>query len=192
MSETKNKCLVLNADYSPLKIINWRQALIIDFRNKNKLLSSIEIIDYHNNTINGTNDRLYKIPSIIRITKYMNIHRRNVIFSRKNLFIRDENTCQYCGIIFSSGQLTYDHIVPKCRFKPDAKKSTNWQNIVTSCRKCNAKKGNKTPKEAGMSLLRSPYAPKYDLKYLSFGVELHTIYNKPEYSSWKPFVERLI
>lgn len=188
MSEIKNKCLVLNADYTPLKIISWKQALIIEFRHKNNKLSSIEIIEYHEQTINGVN-KAHHIPSIIRISKYMNLNKRIVGFSRKNLFIRDKNTCQYCGTIFINSQLTYDHIIPKSRFKPNTKHSTNWQNIVTSCRSCNAKKGNKTPKEAGMNLLCEPYIPRYDMKYLSLASELITIQNKPEYQTWKPFIK---
>lgn len=188
MNEIINKCLVLNTDYSPLKIISWKQAIIIDFRNKNNKLKSLEILEYHNQTINGVNKK-YNIPSIIKINKYMNLNKRIVGFSRKNLFIRDKNTCQYCGVVFINSYLTYDHIIPKSRFKPNTKQSTNWKNIVTSCRGCNAKKGNKTPSEAGMTLLSEPYVPRYDIKYLSLLTELDTINSKAEYQSWKPFIK---
>lgn len=188
----KNKCLLLNSDYSPLKILTWKQAVIIDFKNKDRHNSPVEVISYHeNDRVIGTNDKVFLVPSIIRIKKYFNIYKKRINFSRKNLFIRDNFLCQYCGKTFPNNQLTYDHVVPKSRYKPDYKFSTNWNNIVTSCRICNTKKGNKTPQEAGMKLITSPYAPMYDAKYLSWHTELLNIeMSDPCYESWKPFITK--
>jgi 5-methylcytosine-specific restriction endonuclease McrA len=191
---TKNKCLLLNSDYSPIRILSWKQAIIIDFKHKNNINSPIEIIAYHENgVVHGTDQKIFFIPSVVRIKKYFNIYSRKINFSRKNLFIRDNFSCQYCGKDFPNSQLTYDHVIPKSRYKPNLQSSTNWTNIVTSCRYCNAKKGNKTPQEAGMNLLKKPYAPNYDNKYLSWHTDLHTIYlDDPSYEPWKPFIKNSI
>ncbi len=191
---TKNKCLLLNSDYSPIRILSWKQAIIIDFKYKENNNSPIEILAYHeNNFIHGVGQKVFFIPSIIRIKRYFNLYNKKINFSRKNLFIRDNFSCQYCGKGFPNNQLTYDHVVPKSRYKPDLKDSTNWTNIVTSCRHCNARKGDKTPQEAGMRLLTKPYIPNYENKYLSWHTELHTIYmDDPSYEVWKPFIKKPI
>jgi 5-methylcytosine-specific restriction endonuclease McrA len=164
--------------------------MVIDFRHKNSHNSNIEIISYHPTyNVIGANDKIYPIPSVIRVTRYFNLYNKTITFSRKNLLIRDNFLCQYCGKNFPNNQLTYDHVVPKSRYKPDYRLSTNWTNIVTSCRTCNAKKGNKTPNEAGMKLLKNPCAPKYDKKYLSWHIDLHTIHiEDPCYDLWKPYL----
>lgn len=186
----KNKCLLLNSDFTPIRILSWKQAMVIDFRHKDNPNTPIDVIDYHpSNFVNGANDKVYPIPSIIRIKKFFNLYQKPINFSRKNLFIRDDYSCQYCGRSFPNNQLTYDHVVPKSRYKPNLKKCTNWTNIVTSCRACNARKGNKTPQEAGMVLINDPYIPKYDAKYLSWGAELSSIStDDPCYILWKPYI----
>jgi hypothetical protein len=78
-----------------------------------------------------------------------------VPFSRQNIFMRDNYTCQYCGVKYQSPQLNLDHVIPRHQ-----KGITNWKNIVCSCYDCNTKKANRTPSEAGMKLLRQPKEPK--------------------------------
>jgi hypothetical protein len=152
---------------------------------------NIEIIDYHpNQFINGTNGRKFKIPAVAKTLSYFNIYDKNISFSRKNLFIRDNCTCQYCGNGFSPHQLTYDHVIPKCRFNDDRKTSTNWFNIVTACRKCNAQKGNRTPSEANMVLIKEPAAPKYSVQYLPWVYDVSMIEYMDKCDQWKPFLER--
>ncbi len=79
-----------------------------------------------------------------------------VKYSRRNIFNRDSNTCQYCGVQFSRSELTVDHVVPKSRGGRNS-----FTNIVAACIPCNSKKANKTPEEAGMQLLKSPFTPKW-------------------------------
>lgn len=189
---TKSRlCLLLNADYTPLRIISWKRAIIWSIKYENCPSYNIEVIHYHpNQYINGTNNRQFKIPSVAKTVSYFNIYDKNISFSRKNLFIRDNCTCQYCGNNFSPNQLTYDHIIPKSRFNKDRKTSTNWFNIVTACRKCNAKKGNRTPVEANMTLIKEPSAPKYSMDYLPWvhDASIMEYINKCE--QWRPFLER--
>ncbi len=79
-----------------------------------------------------------------------------VKYSRKNVFHRDENTCQYCGEVRPRAELTVDHIIPRSKGGRNT-----FTNIVAACKKCNSKKGDKTPEEAGMPLIKSPGTPKW-------------------------------
>lgn len=195
MSEkAKNsKCLLLNADYFPLRIISWQRAIVWSIKYDNNSNYGIEIIEYHKDKyIQGAGDKIYPVPSVAKTLRYFNVHNRKITFSRSNLFIRDKHTCQYCGKKFAASHLTYDHIIPKCRFqKEDKRLSTNWLNIVTACRICNNKKGNRTPKEAGMSLINHPTEPHYALEYLPWYQELSIITDDPSYELWKPFLSNI-
>jgi hypothetical protein len=186
MSKHKS-CLVLNADYSPIGIIDWQRAMIWFYRYFNNDKPSIDIVEYHNDDYVMGIDQKFKIPAIIKTTKYFKVNNSTVNFSRKNLFIRDNYTCQYCGYKYHINQLTYDHVIPKCQWK-SASSPTTWTNIVTSCRKCNAKKGSKTPAQANMPLITKPYIPQKSPRYLPLYTQLLTIsYDIPK--SWLFYIE---
>jgi 5-methylcytosine-specific restriction endonuclease McrA len=72
-------------------------------------------------------------------------------FTRFNLFLRDRFQCQYCG---SPNDLTFDHVVPRSQGG-----RTTWENVATACAPCNLRKGGRTPKEAGIRLMQTPYRP---------------------------------
>jgi 5-methylcytosine-specific restriction endonuclease McrA len=76
------------------------------------------------------------------------------MLTRKNVLLRDNNQCQYCGT--SRGPMTVDHIIPKTMGGTDS-----WENLVCACPRCNNKKGNRTPEQAGMKLPRKPSRPSY-------------------------------
>lgn len=168
MQSKNSKCLVLNADYSPLTIIDWTKAIIWSLKNEHNKNSGIEIIDfYKDDSIVGTNNKRYPIPAVARTAKYFRISNQRVKFSRKNLFIRDDHTCQYCGNRFEINQLTYDHVIPKSSWNYENGGSpTSWTNIVTACVVCNRRKGNRTPKQAHMPLKKLPITPQKHFKYL--------------------------
>ena len=191
MSQTKHKCLLLNSDYTPITIVDWQKAIIWSLRSYNDQRKyGIEILDFHKEQyVTGTGGRKYKIPSVARTIKFFNYYNKPIHFSRRNLFLRDDHTCQYCKNHFHPNQLTYDHVIPKSRYKASLqKKCTNWTNIVTSCIKCNFKKGNRTPEEAGMTLATMPCEPKYSDKYLPWHNEALKIYQTQELETWKPFI----
>ena len=192
MSSSKaenSKCLLLNADYSPLRVLSWQRAIVWSIRYENNKNYGIEILSYHHDKyIQGSADKRYPVPAVAKTIKFFNMYNKKINFSRHNLFIRDNYTCQYCGKQLAFSQLTYDHIIPKSRFNKDKRLSTNWKNIVTACRPCNHKKGNKTPKEASMTLINSPVEPNYSLEYLPWFQELSTIKDGPLYELWKPFI----
>lgn len=179
-----NQCLVLNADYSPVGIIDWKRAILYTLKHSSV---NVEIIEYHEDDyIVGVNDN-YLIPAIIRVKTYLNLNNYLVHFSRKNLFIRDNFTCQYCGNKNHINNLTYDHVIPKSKWRDKTKSPTNWNNIVTACTKCNRKKGSRTPSQANMPLINKPYSPSRNKKYLHVSYHLATIKNNmPE--KWKLYI----
>lgn len=95
------------------------------------------------------------IPEVVRTTEYGGYHPCNS-FSRRNVFLRDNNTCQYCGQQLPRARLNIDHVVPKSRGG-----GTSWENVVLSCIPCNNRKDNRTPDEANMALRRPPAAPHW-------------------------------
>ena len=106
----------------------------------------------------------FVLPEVVVCTEYRGFgfkeNRNKPKFSRRNLYLRDKNTCQFCGRKFNTEDLTMDHVVPKSKGGP-----VSWTNIVLACWPCNSRKGNKTAAEAGMRLIRRPFEPKAgDLK----------------------------
>jgi len=142
------KVLLLNQSYEPLSLCNVKKALLLVFLEKAELIAKV-----NNKNIHSAND-LFPCPSIIRLKRYVRIPFKNIILSRKNILKRDGHRCGYCGKYNS--ELTLDHILPRSRGGADT-----WDNLVTSCIKCNNKKGNMTPAEAGMKLLVKPYTPDH-------------------------------
>jgi len=97
-----------------------------------------------------------RAPDIIALTRYDKLHSRTVQFNRRNLFARDNNTCQYCGARPGTANLSVEHVIPQCQ----GGRST-WENCVLACITCNVRKGGRTPRQAGMVLLRKPVKPKW-------------------------------
>jgi 5-methylcytosine-specific restriction endonuclease McrA len=171
-----SRCLVLNADYSQLTIFNWQKALLWAIKHEYNVRVGVEIIDfYKDDFICGVNNKKYPIPAVVKTAKYFRINNHKVKFSRKNLFIRDGYTCQYCNNIFDTNELTYDHVVPKSVWDNNNGSPTSWTNIVTACRDCNRKKGNRTPKQANMPLQNFPNKPQKNVKYLPITAYLSMI-----------------
>ena len=96
----------------------------------------------------------YPWPSIIKLNSYIRVPYKKIILTRKNILRRDNHKCSYCGR--GDLTLTIDHIVPKAKGGEDT-----WENLAAACIKCNNKKGNQTPDEAGMKLRIRPYTPNH-------------------------------
>ena len=141
--------LLLNATYEPLKVVHWQKAVTLWCQGK------VEIISHHDREVRAPRFS-FKLPSVIRLLRYVRIKKRfdYVPFSRANIYARDEFTCQYCKEVFSTHELTFDHVVPVSQ---GGRK--DWENIVTCCVTCNRRKGGRTPSEARMKLMRPPRRP---------------------------------
>jgi len=178
-------CLVLNLDYTPITIIDWKTSINWKFRVQKHHNPVIDIVQHYNDDyIQGPN-YAYEIPCVIKVNKFIKAHKQLVKFSRKNLFLRDNYTCQYCGEMCPINKLTYDHVIPKSKWSSKYS-PTSWENIVTACYMCNRKKGDRTPQQANMKLLLEPNRPKFNLKYLPWYQVLANIEYIPEWSVFIP------
>jgi 5-methylcytosine-specific restriction endonuclease McrA len=101
-----------------------------------------------------TPSRSIRVPRVIQLVHYDRVPRREVRFTRRNIFHRDRSRCQYCGGAFAQRDLNLDHVVPLSRGG-----HSEWTNVVTACVPCNSRKGNRLPEEAGMRLVRRPRRP---------------------------------
>jgi 5-methylcytosine-specific restriction endonuclease McrA len=117
-----------------------------------------------------------RVPRVILLVMFDRLPKKEVKFTRHNIFERDRNTCQYCGDVFERKDLNLDHVIPRDRGGP-----TTWENIVCSCIRCNTQKANCTPQEAGMHLVRKPKRPKWrPFVQVSVGIQ---------HDSWKHFLD---
>ena len=152
MSKEYNmKTLKLDFSYRPVGVIDCLEALVMCIIGK-----AIAVEEYEEEI--SSPSVTFKIPSVIVLKRVVKFINNSLHVNRNNIFWRDKNQCQYCGIIETPKELTLDHIVPKSR----GGKNT-WTNLVTCCKKCNQEKRDRTPEEAGMKLLNKPKAPKHSV-----------------------------
>ena len=130
----------------------------------------------HSESIRTVSFRL-RLPRVILLLVFDRLPKKEVKFTRHNIFERDKNTCQYCGRVFDRKDLNLDHVIPRDRGGP-----TTWENIVCSCIECNTQKANCTPQEAGIRLIRKPRRPKW-WPFVQVNIGL------PYDESWKHFLD---
>ena len=135
--------LVLNASYEPIAICRARRALTLLVKGAAAVEESHDALVWRN----------MRMPSVIRLSRYRKVPLKRHIATRRNIFGRDLNACQYCGAVYPSSRLTLDHVLPRSRGGRDT-----WENLVTCCHSCNHRKADCTPEEAGMALIRIPRA----------------------------------
>ncbi len=180
------KVLVLNRSYLPIHITSVRRAFSLlyqgvaqavndqyqtfDFDSWSEL--SVSVHEEHLGMVN----RAIRVPRVILLLTYDRVPKRRVRFSRFNIYARDRNTCQYCGLHFARSDLNIDHVVPRSRGG-----LSTWENVVCSCHACNRRKGGRTPEEARMKLLRRPRRPEWT----PFMVETFSL---KRYREWLPFL----
>ena len=140
--------VVLNADFNQINVISWKRVFTLIEKGK------VEVVKSSNKIVkNYDGDKRFQIPLVVRLINFIkNVYSKNPSFSKKNVKIRDLNTCAYCGI--KNKKMTIDHIIP---LSSGGKNS--WTNCITSCQKCNSKKGNKSLKDSGLKLNFQPYVP---------------------------------
>jgi len=143
-----NPALVLNADYRPLSYFplslwTWQDAIKAAFLDRVSIVAEYETL-VHSPSIS------MRLPSVVALRDYVK-PARYPAFTRFNLFLRDQFTCQYCG---AKSEMTFDHVLPRSRGG-----RTTWENVVAACGSCNLKKANLTLRQAGMALQRPPRRP---------------------------------
>ena len=158
--------LVLNRLWQAVNICTARRALTLLFQGHaqavlNRSDGSFQTFNFnewhdfsqvepHPESVRTISFRI-RVPRVILLLVYDHLPKKEVKFTRHNIFERDRNTCQYCGRTFDRKDLNLDHVIPRDRGGP-----TTWENIVCSCVECNTRKANCTPQEAGMRLIRKP------------------------------------
>ncbi len=137
--------LVLNASYEPINICGARRALVLVLKGVAKTEEE------QGSTLHAARIRM-PLPSVIRLLEYRRIPHQTRALSRKNILLRDRNTCQYCSVVLAAGELTLDHVVPRSRGG-----QSTWENLVACCHACNRRKGNQMLHEqTELKLLREP------------------------------------
>jgi len=168
---TASRTLLLNSTYEPLKVISWQRAVTLMW------LGKVEVVRSYERDVRAVTFKV-RMPAVVRLLRFVRRKQPQVSFSRRNLFARDENRCQYCKKQFEMSELTYDHVVPRSHGG-----RTEWTNIVTCCVDCNRRKGGRTPEQAGMRLLRPPKRPEYLPNVVSITIGVKTA---PE--AWRDFL----
>jgi 5-methylcytosine-specific restriction endonuclease McrA len=136
--------LVLNATFEPINVTAVRRAMVL-------MIKGVAQAEEVNHTQVHSATRTLSVPSVIRLLAYRHIPQQTRALSRKNILLRDRNTCQFCSRTLPASELTLDHVVPRSRGG-----RSSWENLVTCCYRCNNSKGDRTPEEAGFALARRP------------------------------------
>lgn len=162
-----SRVLVLNRAWMPIRAAAVREVLGMLSTGSAKVVepNTYEVFDFeswaelsaspHEPVIRSAYLRM-RVPEVVVLALYDGMPRREVVFTRRNLFRRDHYACQYCGGQPGTSELTIDHVVPKAQGG-----AGSWLNCVLACVPCNARKANRTPDEAAMKLRRPPFKPKW-------------------------------
>jgi len=181
--------LVLNRSFQPVRITTARHAFTLLYLGRARALDAhFEPLDFeqwaatppaeHEDSI-GTSRGPIRVPRVLVPSGHNRVPSAPLRLSRRNVFLRDGFTCQYCGGRPPVRDLNLDHVQPRSR----GGRST-WDNLVTSCRTCNVKKGYATPEECGMALRVRPHRPNWSMA-------LRMAAPSTRFAEWEPFLEGL-
>lgn len=179
--------LVLNRFFQVVQITSVRRALTLLYKGQVRAVSA----DYATWSFDNWRDipvqpadafittpsRNILVPWVVQLLRFDKVPRQEVKFSRANIYIRDQNRCQYCGKKFSSSELSLDHVIPISRGG-----RSSWENVVCACLPCNVRKGNKLLAESDMALIRRPERPRWH--------PLHRLQGRPYPDIWKNFLDQ--
>jgi 5-methylcytosine-specific restriction endonuclease McrA len=184
-----DKVLVLNRSWIAVNVATVRRALTLVFQDVARIVAPDDYSTYDfEGWIEASREAksgrriqsaslTIAVPEVIVLTTFNGRFSKEVRFSRRNIFERDENCCQYCGRKYDRSDLTLDHVVPRSRGG-----TSTWTNIVLACVKCNMRKGDRLVHETHMRLLRNPVKPQWATRV---GVKLGRV-RKP---AWERFLE---
>ena len=139
---------ILNNNGDIICIVHWQKAMIV------YLKGVMNALEFQDRTIMSAGGVEYEVPKVMMVKKYVK-HRKKHSPTKRNIYLRDNYTCQYCGSK-KVETLTIDHVIPSSRGGENT-----WENLVAACFKCNSKKANRTPEEADMKLATEPMNPIY-------------------------------
>jgi 5-methylcytosine-specific restriction endonuclease McrA len=180
--------LLLNAYFTPVSVTSARRAIVLLYGGAARAVDEegechdfgcwrsvpVRELDDCIPIIGGA----LRVPRVLHLIRYFRTPRLVVRLTRRNVMLRDEHTCQYCGRRPPTRDLNLDHVIPRSRGGGDS-----WENLVTSCRTCNLRKGWRTPDEAQMCLMRPPRRPHW-----STTAQILLAERQP-FSEWEPFLK---
>jgi 5-methylcytosine-specific restriction endonuclease McrA len=185
--------LVLNRNFYAIEVVDWRRALGLVYLERAMVVDEAWRTHDFGNWLDlsrgmaahpagfvHTPSLRIAIPEVIALKVFGEVPRREVTFSRRNIYHHYGYRCCYCGENFPTTELNLDHILPRSRGG-----RSDWTNVVTSCIPCNMRKGNRLPKEAGMRLVLQPSRPK-----AMGGAFLKIRFPLPVRQSWQRFIDR--
>ena len=162
------RALLLNASFEPLCVVSSRRAVVLVLKEKAEIV-------HRNGAEFRSERRAIPVPAVIRLVHFVKVpFRSHAPLSRRAVFARDGHRCQYCG----RGAENLDHVVPRSRGGPHT-----WDNVVASCRACNARKEDRLPSECGMQLRRAPVAPHATTSLITSA--------GPIDPTWHPYLQRV-
>jgi len=186
--------LILNRSFAPIQLTSLKRAICLvwkglaHFVDENYRLYDFDSwselsVGLHEEKIQMT-QKAIRVPRVVLLNFFDKLPHKPLRLCRENIYLRDKNTCQYCGRKFSRADLNIDHVVPVSQGG-----KTSWHNLVCSCVPCNQKKGGRTPQQAGMPLIKNPDQPQYSL-FMNVSPKANLfdawqIYMKPaDYAYW--------
>lgn len=187
--------LLLNADYTPYKVIPWRRAVEL-------------LLEDRADLVEGYVDRFVRSvtiavpwPAVLRLRRFVKARMR-VRFNRQNVLARDDYTCAYCGVAPRRRdgrprleELSIDHVVPRAHARHDKVRAhastglvgripvTCWENVVAACLDCNLGKAARTPEQAGLALR---FAPRMPTLTDMLRMNLRRVEVPDEWKAWLP------
>lgn len=182
----QSRVLVLNKSFMPIQVTSLKRAFCMIYCGIAKVVDrEYQTFDFQSWTELslaageegvGLIGRIIRVPRVVLLQTYDRLPKKQVRFSRYNIFARDKSVCQYCGRRFAKSELNLDHVHPRSQGG-----QTTWENVVCSCVNCNRKKGGQTPHEAGMRLIRKPVRPHWTE---CLNISLKNVH----YEDWLPFL----
>jgi 5-methylcytosine-specific restriction endonuclease McrA len=175
--------LVLNRSYLPIHVTSVRRAFALIYRDVARAVDEqYQTFDFEQwyrvdgEPAIGTSKGPIRVPRVILLVTYDRIPKRQIRYSRVNVFARDKYTCQYCGARPPRSELNLDHVVPRSMGG-----KTTWDNVVASCVDCNRRKGGRTPQQARLRLIRKPSRPRWTPL-------MNLAISHSRYEEWRPFL----
>ena len=181
----ERSALVLNRSWMPVHVTSVRRVLCMVVRDVARVVAPdtlavyafqewIRLLDPPTRHFVRSPSVRIPIPEVVVLRGYDRVPCHEAPFTRRNLFLRDDFTCQYCGRRASAERLSIDHVTPRSRGG-----RTSWENCVLACVSCNARKADRSLKETGLRLLRQPTRPRWT-PYLNLRPNQHL-------ESWQRF-----
>jgi 5-methylcytosine-specific restriction endonuclease McrA len=177
--------LVLNRSWQPVNVATVARALVLVWSDSARVVDpdDYQLYDWDDwAQLEPKDDEPFIqcvsqqicVPEVITLTQFNRLPTTTVAFSRRNLFKRDKFTCQYCGIRPKHDELTIDHVVPRSHGG-----GSTWENCVLACIRCNHRKADRTPKQAGLKIGKVPIRPNWSPAYSRY---------EARYESWTKFI----